>query len=201
VAGGHALAARQRPAWLASKEVLAAFGFTDTTAGRRGWLGRLDDRAGAEERERCGVPAAEADRDARRSDLRRGWYWGSEAFAERMLQWGEKLLRQPRHRTTKGSPEKRAHGEQDARRLLKAGLSAAGLGGAELARLPGSDPRKVAVASVIREQTIVSMCWLAAELQLRSPANASQQIRRYRQQPTLLPKPLQLWVEQSKNVA
>jgi REP element-mobilizing transposase RayT len=201
VAGGHALLPGRRPDWLATQEALQAFGFTDTVAGRRRWVERLDERARSEERERCGVPAAEAERDARRSDLLRGWYWGSEAFAEQMLQWAEKLLRRPRHRSAKSSPEKQAHGEQTARRLLTEGLVAAGLGAKEVARLPGSDPRKVAIATVIWEQTTVNMRWLAAELHLRSPANASQQIRRYRQQQPTVPKPLQQWLRQSRNVA
>jgi hypothetical protein len=52
--------------------------------------------------------------DARRSHLRRGWYWGSEAFAERMLRNGEAALRKTRSRGANASLEKQAHGEQEA---------------------------------------------------------------------------------------
>jgi YD repeat-containing protein len=48
VAGGHALPPRRRPPWLATAEVLAAFGCADTPAGRKRWVQRLDDRAHAE---------------------------------------------------------------------------------------------------------------------------------------------------------
>ncbi len=41
-------------------------------------------------------------------------------------------------------------------------------------KLPGSDPRKVAIARLIWEQTAADMAWLAAHLHLRSAANASQ---------------------------
>jgi putative transposase len=81
VAGGHALAPRCRPPWLAAEDALSAFGFEDTAAGRRRWVERLDDRARDEALEKCGIPATREGDDARRSDLRRGWYWGSQAFA------------------------------------------------------------------------------------------------------------------------
>jgi REP element-mobilizing transposase RayT len=201
VAGGHALLPRRRPPWLATDEALAAFGCADTPAGRKRWVQRLDDRAHAEARAKCGMPAPEPERDARRSDLRRGWYWGSQAFAERILKVGEAVLKKPRHRSARASQEKRAHGEQEARRLLAEGLAVAGLSEAALKKLPGSDARKVAVARVVWEQTTVDMTWLAVHLHLRSAANASQQIRRHRQHPPPLSKALQRWILQSENVA
>ncbi len=201
VAGGHALLPGRRPSWLATGQALSAFGCADTVTGRRRWVERLDERARAEAREKCGIPDAGLERDARRSDLRRGWYWGSQAFAERMLAWGAKALHQPRHRSAKASLEKRAHGEMEAQRLVREGLAAAGLSGAELARLPGSEGRKVAIARLVWEQTTVDMKWLAAELHLRSAANASQQIRRHRLHPPKLPKAMHRWMIQSRNVA
>lgn len=201
VAGGHALLPRRRPPWLATAEALAAFGCVDTAAGRRHWVERLDERARAEAGEKCGLPEEAEDRDARRSDLRRGWYWGSQAFAEKVLKIGEMALNKPRHRSANASREKRAHGEDEALRLLEEGLVAAGLSENDLKSLPGSEARKVAVARVLWERTTVDMKWLALRLHLRSAANASQQIRRHRQQPPSLPKGLQQWINQSRNVA
>jgi ABC-type hemin transport system ATPase subunit len=111
------------------------------------------------------------------------------------------VLKKPRHRSARASPERRAHGEQVARRLLAEGTAVAGLSEAALKKLPGSDARKVAVARVVWEQTTVDMTWLAGHLHLRSAANASQQIRRHRQQPPELSKDLQRWMIQSRNVA
>jgi len=85
--------------------------------------------------------------------------------------------------------------------LLAAGLAAGALSAEELPGLPGSEARKVAIARLLWEQTTVDMKWLAAHLHLRSAANASQQIRRQRQQPPRLPKALQQWIDQSRNVA
>lgn len=201
VAGGHALLPRRRPPWLASGSTLAAFDCADTAKGRRRWVERLDERARREAQEKCGIPVPDEVGDARRSDLRRGWYWGSQAFAERMLKLGDTVLKGTRHRGAMGSLEKRAHGEHEARRLVADGMAAAGLTDDEVKWLPGSEARKVAIARVVWEQTTVDMKWLATHLHLRSAANASQQIRRHRHEAPALPKALRQWVVQSRNVA
>jgi putative transposase len=65
-----------------------------------------------------------------------------------------------------------------AERWLREGLPAAGLNEKELAATPGSDPRKVALARLLRRDTTVSQVWLAERLAMRSAANVSQQLRR-----------------------
>ena len=182
VAGGYALPARQRPAWFQAGDGLASFQCADTAAGRRAWVGRLDRRALEEPRGSCGVPATPAG-DARRSHLRRGWYWGSQAFAEKMVKLGDCLLRQRRSGADGLSLEPRAHGEQEAERLLRAGLAQAGWTPAECRRLPGSDARKVALAAKIWDQTTVNQSWIAEKLGMRSAGNVCQQIRRHCQRP------------------
>jgi hypothetical protein len=42
------------------------------------------------------VPVLDAGVDARCSHLRRGWYWGSQEFAQRVLQLGEAVLKKKR---------------------------------------------------------------------------------------------------------
>ena len=83
------------------------------------------------------------------SHLRRGWYWGSQAFGEKMAKQAQRLIR------GKGKPKSRGyrtevyvsrHDEMEAQRWLEEGLTAAGLRIAELERLPGSDPRKELIA-------------------------------------------------------
>ena len=201
VAGGIALLPGRRPPWLAAGEALGAFACPDTAAGRRKWVERLDQRARQEMAESCGIPAAAPEADGRASTLRRGWYWGSQAFAERLLKLGEAVLKQKRGRTYRASLESRAHGEQEARRLLEAGIEAAGLAPGDLAKLKGSDPRKIAIAQVIRSRTTVSMSWIAGHLSMRSAANASQQLRRNPAAAKSLPKTLRTWINLSRNVA
>ena len=67
----------------------------------------------------------------------------------------------------------------DRREVLQEGLRAAGLKAQELHRLRGSDRRKVAIARAISEQTLVPQKWLAERLVMKSPANVSQQLRRF----------------------
>jgi hypothetical protein len=94
VAAGYALPAGKRAKWLAAEVVLGAFGCKDAVSGRRKWVERLDRRAVQEETEKCGLIPLPEEMDARCSHLRRGWYWGSQAFGEKMLKgvWRERCL-------------------------------------------------------------------------------------------------------------
>jgi len=203
VTGGYALPAGRRPRWLAAAAPLEAFGCADTAAGRRNWVERLDRQAGQEARAAaCGVPVAAADEDKRRSPLRRNWYWGSQAFAEKLLEIGAAALGRKRHRNYRGSPESRAHGEQEAQRLLREGLKAAELQENDLPKIKGSDPRKVVIARVIRDRTTVNLTWLAEHLWMRSAANVSQQIRRHATKPNkALSSGLSKWINLSRIAA
>ena len=48
----------------------------------------------------------------------------------------------------------------------------------DLAKIKGSDPRKVLLADLLWRRTVVSQEWLAAKLEMSSAANVSQQLRR-----------------------
>jgi REP element-mobilizing transposase RayT len=177
--GGHCLSAGKRPNWLATEEVLAAFGYRDTVAGRRKWLERLDRRAVEGEAEKCGLVPLPQEMDARCSHLRRGWYWGSQAFGEKMLKLVSAALRRNVNRNYRSSLERKVHDRSRAEQLLQGGLRAAGLKAQDVHRLRGSDRRKVAIARAISEQTLVPQKWLAERLAMKSPANVSQQLRRF----------------------
>jgi putative transposase len=207
VARGYALPGKSRPEWLAAEEGLRAFFCADTVPGRRDFVRRLDERILAEGATKAGIPVETAEMDKRRSHLRRGWYWGSQEFAERVLKLAEKILQKDRHWGTKRALEQRAHGEAEARRLLAEGLLAAGLEKDALELLPGSDPLKATVASVIWQRTTVNMAWIAQELHMCSPTNARQQIRRIkrgeiakqsRQRMKTWPKKFKKWCRQSQ---
>lgn len=203
VAGGYALPPKRRAPWLAVEDGLSAFGLADSVEGRRKFVERLDHRIVTEGMEMAGVPLLDFAVDARFSHLRRGWYWGSQAFAERIFKLGQEHLLKARHRSYRSTLEARSHGEARAEELLREGLTAAGLSDAELALLPGNDLRKVVVAQVVWEQTTVGMKWINQKLAMKSAANASQQIRRLRtgkRAEEKLPNALEEWV-QSKNVA
>jgi putative transposase len=83
------------------------------------------------------------------------------------------------NRNYRSSMERKAHDTSRAEQLLREGLRAAGLKAQEIHRLRGSDRRKVAIARAISEQTVIPQEWLAERLAMKSPANVSQQLRRF----------------------
>lgn len=165
----------------AAEAGLAGFGLKDTVEGRRRFVRRLDERACAEKPTESGLPPLDPEVDARLSHLQRGWYWGSQEFAERLLKLGSEAIGKKRERGYQYSAERRAHDEGEAERLLKTGLAAAGMGDAEVEQLPGADARKVAIANWIWSRTAVSQAWLAERLGMASAANVSYLIRRWKQ--------------------
>jgi hypothetical protein len=196
VAAGYAVPASQRASWLAAAEGLAMAQCSDTAAGRRRFVAHLDQRAQGEGSRSAGVIAPENDR--RRSHLRHGWYWGSQAFAERMLKLAEKAVTSRKNRTYRSGAVSRAHDEREAKRLLSEGLAAAGLAEDELSRVSGSDVRKSALANLLLERTVARQSWIAERLRMRSAANVSQQVRRHRISKPKLPPKLKAYLQSVK---
>lgn len=181
LAGGWALPPGQRPIWLAAAEGLKRFDLPDTVAGRRRAVERLDRRAVEEGIRDCGMPVLAEDVDARCSHLRRGWYWGTQEFAQRLRVLSETLIKQRQRssRAYRRTAEVTAHGQAQAERWVEEGLAAAGLRERDLPGLKGSDPRKLALAELLWRRTTVSQPWIAERLSMRSAANVSQQVRRF----------------------
>jgi REP element-mobilizing transposase RayT len=178
LAGGYAVMPHQRAKWLAAEQGLAVMGVEDTVEGRKKLVERLDKRA-AEGRERSGFVAVDADADKRGSHLRRGWYWGKQAFAEKLMKLGEAAIgRKRKARSYDASPERKAHGEQKALDLLEEGLRVAGLAKEELAGHRCTEPRKVLLAGVLWKKTTVSQAWIAEHLGMKNAANVSRVIHR-----------------------
>ena len=180
IAGGYALPPKRRARWLDVASGLKAFNLQDTVPGRHHMAERLDRRAVSEEINNCGVPPEAAEVDARSSHLRRGWYWGTQAFGEAMRKVAGAVVSKqaPKSRIYRGDPHMVAHREQQAEAWLKEGLKAAGLKAARVGDLKGSDVRKLLLADLLWRRTTVSQEWLAAKLAMKSAANVSQQLRR-----------------------
>ena len=192
VARGYAVRPDQRPGWLAVSEGLAMAQCPDTPAGRRRFVEHLDQRAMDEGARKAGLIAPEGDR--RRSHLRQGWYWGSQEFAERMLKRVERAAGKYRNRTYRSGGISKAHDERTAERVLREGLIAAGLKKEKLGSIPGSDPRKVALAMLLIDRTIARQGWIADQLEMRSAANVSQQVIRGRKTKLKLPSKLKRYL-------
>jgi hypothetical protein len=66
----------------------------------------------------------------------------------------------------------------EAKKIVQEGLERFGLFETILNPLPGSDPRKVAIAGFIHQSTTSPQSWTAERLQMKSAANVSQQLSR-----------------------
>jgi hypothetical protein len=123
--------------------------------------------------------AVDADADKRGSHLRRGWYWGKQAFAEKLMKLGEAAIgRKRKARGYDASPERKAHGEQKALELLEEGLRVAKLTKDELAGHRCTEPRKVLLAGLLWKKTTVSQMWIAEHLSMKTAANVSRVVHR-----------------------
>jgi putative transposase len=181
MAGGWAITPAKRPPWMDAATGLKRFGLKDTVAGRRESVLRLDRRAVEEETRLCGVPLMPKDADARCSHLRRGWYWGGQAFAGKLQKMTDRLIKERKRssRAYRRAAEVTTHSEQQARLWVEEGLKSAGLRPEDLKGLKGTDPRKLALAQLLWKRTTVTQEWIAARLAMRSAANVSQQLRRF----------------------
>ena len=146
-----------RPAWFEPEWVLAELQLADTAEGRRLYAERMRERAVAELAQPESPEIAE---------LRRGWCPGGASFRERMLNLLEGAGEKLRFAREIDAPVRRSHGEEEGRRLLKAGLQAFGLCMEDLAGLRKGDERKLALAAAIRTRTSVPNAWIARELHL-----------------------------------
>jgi putative transposase len=182
LAGGYTRLPHQRAKWLAAEKGLSILGVEDTVEGRRCLVERLDLRA-LQEREQSGWVALDAAADQRGSHLRRGWYWGSLLFAEKIMKLGETALGKNRKaRGYESSLEKLAHGEQAAMKLLSEGLEAAGVETGDLLALAYTDPVKALLADLLWKKTTVSQGWIAEHLKMKNAANVSRAINRISRQ-------------------
>jgi REP element-mobilizing transposase RayT len=180
VAGGYAQPPGRRAPWMAAGDGLEAFGFPDTTHGRRRFVERLDARAREESRAGCGVVPPAGDR--RSSHLRQGWYWGSQSFGDKLLALLERGQgHKPASKPYRSAAERHAHDEKRAEEIVQAGLAETGLTKKDLEALPGSDARKAEIARRIKKETTVPLGWIAQRLKMRSAANVSQILGRQRQ--------------------
>jgi len=202
LASAYAVEPKRRAKWLAADEGFKAFELADTVSGRRKMVERLDKRALEEEAKSCGVPARPEEMDTRCSHLRRGWYWGTQAFGEKMGKLAATLLQKvgaPKSRSYQKQPAVREHGERQAGKWLKEGLKAAGLTARDLVSIKGSDVRKVLLADLLWRRTVVSQEWLAEKLVMKSAANVCQQIRRLEREKALakVPDSMRLFLDEA----
>lgn len=151
----------RRQEWMATAAGFEATGLKDSPAGRRRFLERLEtlidwscpDRAGRVLWEGQGL----------QSTMRRGWYFGSQEFREKLLGM---TGRRDGGRPGLERADRRDHGIADAEAILEAGLGHFGLARDDLPGLRKNDPRKALLAFMIKDRTSVPQSWIVEQLSM-----------------------------------
>lgn len=158
------------PPWLEVDRVLRAFDLAQDGRGRRAYVAYLEKRATND-----GGKLSESAMTA----LRSGWYLGDETFRDQLLelvQHGSKFLM----KNGSHSPAAiKLHGEGEAERIVRWGMAELGLVDKKGRVVPTrkGDPRKVALASVVKSHTCVSNLWVSQRLDMGHDRSVSRLIR------------------------
>ena len=154
----------KRRQWVAGDRGLENMELADTPAGRREFLEWTEACADWQERENSG--AWIEDGESLQSTVRRGWYFGTEKFREKLVKI---LARTPVKLAKKKSAgyvgrQTRDHGIAEAERLIRCGEEVFGVGAGEWKDLRKGDWRKGVLAGLVRERSLVDNGWLAERL-------------------------------------
>ncbi len=157
----------ERPTWFHAEPALTALGQPDTVSGRQSFGRWLLDQA-----------ATETETESEYRDLRRGWCFGDDAFRSEMARKIETPTG-PRE----GGPAIRTHDATQAMKFLADGLARLGLDSAQVERLPWTDPRKAALAWLLRSYTMTRNAEVAAMLGGGCEASVSRAVHQMARHP------------------
>jgi putative transposase len=139
----------QRPVWLRVDRVLGEAGIPkDSAAGRREFARRLELRRWENGEQMW-------------KKIRRGWALGSEEFREELLQAMEQ-----RGSDYIAGDEIKESEEHKAERLIKGQLRLLGWTNSDLPQAAKGDKRKIRIAKLLREQTTMTLKWIAQRLHM-----------------------------------
>ena len=139
----------ERPHWLRVDRLLGEYHVPqDSEAGRSHLELCLEERRAAED-------AADY------KSIRRGWCLGGEAFRQELLDGVHTRATESHHAVTR-----RETAEEKARRILTEELNRLSWTAAELAQRAKGDVRKIKIARRLREETAVTLKWIAAKLHM-----------------------------------
>ncbi len=152
----------KRSRWVAVERGLAHLEYPDTVAGRRRHLEWIEGCVDWRKPKLAGDELP--DEQSLQATFRRGWYFGSEAFREKLLNL---LDREERGRTDKGrsditGEQRRDHGVAEAERIMN--LAQEELSIEDWSELKKGDWRKGLVAVLIRKHALVDNGWLSGRL-------------------------------------
>jgi REP element-mobilizing transposase RayT len=153
------------PEWLRLARVLAAMGRSDTPAGRRAYAGAVEARA-----QECRTERGRAGLEVEWDAIRRGWYVGSAAFKDSLLdQFDQATEGKAGDSFSGGAVSER--GERAALALLKEGLLALQIKSKRLAEMPKGALEKRVLAWLLKKRVVVRNAWIAEHLHMGHPSN------------------------------
>jgi len=156
----------------------------------------------AEAAETCGL--SEIAGQTLQSTLRKGWYWGGEAFKESLLEKLEQLKggALPVAKDFRSSDQARDHAQRDCEKIIAEAVVHFGMEGgpaADFMALPRGDLRRVAVAWGLCRRTSLKQAWIADRIGLRSGDNVSAQVRKLSARSRKeLPPEIRTWMKKFK---
>jgi len=161
--GAYLAVAAHRPEWIRVDRLLAEHGIQrDSAEGRQEFERQMEARR----LEEAGPESLKA--------LRRGWYLGSEAFRQEMLESMEGKLGQ--HHS---GELRRESAEAKAERIMAAELKRLGWTETDLATRRKSDPMKLAMATRLRKETTLSLKAIAKRVQLGTAKGANTNLHKW----------------------
>ena len=160
------LAPAARPEWLEVNRLLGAKGFSDDARGRS-----LFEEATRFRVKQIGSSNPGEFNEEWKS-IRRGWAYGDDSF-KRSLQASIGARTNGHVRNSYSGDAIKMHDRHAAEQLLESGLSALGISADDLPSMKKSDPRKKAIAWLIRSNTSVRNQWISEKLYMGTPTNLS----------------------------
>lgn len=156
---------RRRPAWLRVDRVFGESGIgRDTKTARNSFERLVENRRGDTRNESYGV-------------IRRDWCWGDQTFRKELLgQIAERMG------VNHYGSERREMHEDKAERIIEQESKRLGLIDSNLAKMSKSHPKKILLALRLREETTMSVAWVAERLSMGSRNYATKLLHAERRQ-------------------
>jgi len=162
-------AVRSRPEWMETATGFSVCGCEDSAGGRREYLKVLERRVDWKHPTKAGAAYSEGEGKpelAVHSAMRRGWFFGSQKFREKLLKLAAGKLRERAGKKSDGynGEDVRDHGVQRAKEILQAGLENFQTTQSELRDARKSDWKKCLLAELIQAETTMRLDWVREEL-------------------------------------
>ncbi|MCK9588458.1 MAG: transposase [Terrimicrobiaceae bacterium] len=111
--------------------------------------------------------------------LRRGWYWGSGEFREKLEKMVSGVVGKRKRKSYQGA-ELKPHDEGEAQRILDRALECLEIDRESIRVMRKSDVRKQALAWLVKSNTVVGDEWICRALGMGDRSNISRAVGRFR---------------------